>query len=123
MSPIITVLLNTNRKPRYCVTNTQHHLSFLVIIWGVRWVYNVAITVSYQVIFHPHFVSIIHDNISSQDVNKRRHGFNKWMNSFIIHDISCPLIHQKCHPRSYHSDTTYFMRLNAIFGVVHERSN
>jgi hypothetical protein len=31
-------------------------------------------------------ISIIHDNISSQVVDKRRQSFGQWMNSSIMHD-------------------------------------
>ena len=31
--------------------------------------------------------------------------FGQWMNSSIIHDTICSLIYEKCHPKSYHSDT------------------
>ena len=43
----------------------------------------------------------------------------QWMNSSIIHDNVCKLIHKKCHPKSYHSDIIYHMILNIIFGVLH----
>ena len=39
-------------------------------------------------------ISIIHDNISSQDADKRRWGFGQWMNSSIIRDIICSLVHK-----------------------------
>jgi hypothetical protein len=50
-------------------------------------------------------------------VDKRRYGLGKWMNSSIIHDNNCSLIHKKCHPKSYHSDLKYHMTINIIFSV------
>ena len=76
--------------------------------WGLH-IYNVAITITYQVIFNQ--ISIIHDYISSQVVDKRRQGFGQWMNPSIIHDNICKLIHKKCHLKSYHSDIKYHMTL------------
>ena len=58
-------------------------------------------------------VSIIHDNTSSQVLDKRRYGFGKWMNLSIIHDNICKLIHKKCHPK------VTIVTLNIIFSVVH----
>ena len=63
-------------------------------------------------------IPIIHDNISSQVADKRRHGLGQWRNSSIIHDIICSISHKKCLPRSYHSDIEYHMTLNMIFSVV-----
>jgi hypothetical protein len=40
------------------------------------------------------------------------------MNSPIIHDEICSLIHKKCHPKSYHSDIKYHMTLTTIFSVA-----
>ena len=62
-------------------------------------------------------ISIIRDNLSSQVVDKRRHGFDQRMNSSIIHDIICSLLHKRCHPNSYHSDVTYHMILDIRFSV------
>ena len=61
--------------------------------------------------------SIIHDNISSQVIDKRRYIFDQWMNSSIIYDNICSLIHRKCHPKSYHSDIKFHMTLDIIFSV------
>ena len=36
------------------------------------------------------------------------------MNSSIIYYNICSLIHRKCHPKSYHSDSKYLMTLNSI---------
>ena len=83
---------------------TQHYFSFLVNFWQII-DYSAAIIVTYQVIFIQ--ISNIHDNISSQVANKRWKGFGPWMNSSIIHDSICKLIHKKCHPKSYHSDIKY----------------
>ena len=63
-------------------------------------------------------ISIIHDNILTQVADKRRYGFGHWMNSSIIHDNICKLIHKKCHLKSYHSDIKYLVTLNTIFSVV-----
>ena len=57
---------------------------------------------------------IIHDNISSKVVDKRREGFGQWMNLSIIHDNICSFIHKKCHPKSYHSDIKYHIILSII---------
>jgi hypothetical protein len=114
MSPILIILLNTSCEPRYDVTNTnmltQHYLSFLVILWCCNYCHLPS----------DFFIqlSIIHDNLSSQVVDKRRYGSSQWMNSSIIHDNICSLIHKKCHPESYHSVTKYHMTLNIIFSVV-----
>ena len=40
------------------------------------------------------------------------------MNSSIVHDNICSLIHEKCHPKSYHVDIKYHMTLNIIFSVI-----
>ena len=40
------------------------------------------------------------------------------MNSSIIPDNICSLIHKKGHLKSYHSDKIYHMTLNFIFSVV-----
>ena len=63
------------------------------------------IIVTYQVIIIQ--ISVIHDNISSQVVDKSRKDLDQWMTSSIIYDNICSLIHKKCHPKSYHSDTKY----------------
>ena len=39
------------------------------------------------------------------------------MNSSIIHDNFCKLIHEKYHPQSYHRDIKYLMTLNIICSV------
>ena len=63
-------------------------------------------------------IPIIHDNISTQVADKRRYGFGQWLNSSIIHDSICSLIHKKRHPKHYHGDIKYHMTLNIIFTVV-----
>ena len=45
--------------------------------------------------------------IQSQVDDKRRQSFGRWMNSSIIHDNICSLVHMQFHPKSYHSDTKY----------------
>ena len=40
------------------------------------------------------------------------------MNSFIVHDYICLLIHKTCNLKSYHSDIIYHMTSNIIFSVV-----
>ena len=42
----------------------------------------------------------------------------KWMNSSIIHHNICSLIHEKCHPKSCHSDMKYHMTVNIIFRAI-----
>ena len=42
----------------------------------------------------------------------------QWMNSSIMHDNICSLIHKKCHPKSCHSDIKYHMTLNIMYSVV-----
>ena len=44
--------------------------------------------------------------------------FGQWLNSSTIHNNIGSLIHKKCHPKIYHSDTDYHMTLNIIFSVV-----
>ena len=44
--------------------------------------------------------------------------FGQWMNSSIIPDDICELIHKKCHPKSYHIDIKCHMTLNIMFSVV-----
>ena len=69
---------------------------------------------------------LYHRGIFSNDTTyeyNRRQGFGQWMNSSIIHDDICSLIHIKCHPRSYYSDIKYHMTLNIIFSVVHRPPN
>ena len=63
-------------------------------------------------------ISIIYDNISSQVIDKRKQGFGQWINSSIIHDNICKLVHEKCHLRSCHGDIKYHMTLNMIFSVL-----
>ena len=60
-------------------------------------------------------ISIIADNISSQVVDKRWQGFGQWMNSSIIHDNICSLMHKKCHPES---DIKHHMTRIIIFSVL-----
>jgi hypothetical protein len=107
------VLLDTNCKPQYCITTTkmltQQWLSFLVSLWGIK-DYSVAITITCQVDFIQ--ISIIHDNISQQVADKRRKGSGQWMNSSIIHDNICSLIHRNCHPYCFHIDIKYHMALH-----------
>ena len=46
--------------------------------------------------------------------------FVQWMNSSIIHDNICSLIHKKCHSKKYNSDIKYHMTLNNIVCVTDE---
>jgi hypothetical protein len=62
-------------------------------------------------------ISIIHDNISSQVGDKRRHVFDQWMNSFIIHDSICKLTYKKRHLKLCRNNIKYYMTLNIIFSV------
>ena len=68
-------------------------------------------------------ISITHDAISSQVADKRRQGFGQWMNSSIIRDCNCKLLHRKCHPKSCHIDIEFRMTLNIMFSVVNRRWN
>jgi hypothetical protein len=43
----------------------------------------------------------------------------QWMNSSIIHDNTCSLIHKKCHPKSCHSDIKYHVTLHIIRYIVY----
>ena len=80
--------------------------------YGGSQIYNVAVIVTYQMIFQN---SIIHDNIFHHKVLTRE---GKGLNSSIIHDSNCSLIHNKCHPKCYNSDIKYHMTLNIMFSVV-----
>ena len=60
------------------------------------------------------FMTIFHRKL----LIKKGKIFDQWMNSSIIHDNFCELIHKKCDPKSYHSDIKYHMPLNIIFSVV-----
>ena len=116
---ILVVLLNTNCKPWYSVTNTKCqpnvYLSFLVKSLG---------DYRYTLLQLPSLTkwfliqnSIIH-NISSQVVHKRKQGFGQRRNSSTVHDNTCSLIHNKCHPKSHHSDINYHIILNSMFTVL-----
>jgi hypothetical protein len=63
-------------------------------------------------------ISIIHENISSQVVDKRGYGFGHKINFTTIHGNICKLICRKSHLKSYHSDIKYHMTLNIIFSVA-----
>ena len=62
-------------------------------------------------------ISIIHDHsISSQVSSQEKVG--SWPMDVLNHhlwQLFVKFIHQKCHPRSYHSDIKYLMKLNIIF--------
>ena len=60
----------------------------------------------------------IHGNISLQVADKRRYGFDLWMNSSIVHYNICSLVHKKCHMKCPHSDVKYYMTYNVIFCVL-----
>ena len=96
---------------------TQHYLSFLVNFLEELWNYNVASTVTYQVIFHLNFNHPWQYFTTSCWQEKGRVSANGW-NSSIIHVRICSLIHKKCKPKSYHSDTKYHITLNIIFSVL-----
>ena len=51
-----------------------------------------------------------------QFADKRRERFDLCMNSSIVHDNTCSLIH-KCHLKSYRSDIKYHLTSNIIFSV------
>ena len=98
-------------------------MSFLVFYFyfyfygggGGLQIYGVAKTVTYQVNFHPKFNHPWQH--SSWVADKSRWDFGQWMNSSIIHDSICKLIHKKCHVKSHH------MILNIIFSVVISMTN
>jgi hypothetical protein len=96
---------------------TQPYLSFLLKkIWG-DYRYTMLRVLSLTKWFFIQ-IEIIHDNISSQVVDKRRYGFGKWMNSSVIHNNICSLSHKKCHPKNYSSGIKYHVTLNNIYSVV-----
>ena len=53
-------------------------------------------------------MTIFHHKLITREVRV----FGRWVNSSIIHDNMSSLIHNKCHPKSYHSDIEYHMPLN-----------
>jgi len=91
---------------------TQHCLSFLVKRFGDYGCTILQLLSHTKWFFIP--IWIIHDNNSSQVLDKRRQGFGQWMNSSIIHANICSLILMKCYPKSYHSDIKYHMKLFVV---------
>ena len=61
---------------------------------------------------------IIHVNISPRVASKRRLNLGYWMNSSIIYDSICSLIHMKCPLKSHQSGIKCHMTLNIIFRVL-----
>ena len=49
--------------------------------------------------------------------------FGQWMNSSIIHDSMCSLMHKRCHPKGYHRDIRYHVTLTTIFSVASSQSS
>ena len=60
------------------------------------------IIIAYQVVFHPNFNNPWRYFITSCWLD--RVGIGQWMNSSIIHDNIYSLIHETCHPKSFHND-------------------
>jgi hypothetical protein len=120
VSPILIVFLNTNCKPRYSVTNTKCWPNIICrslwISWGIIDLH-CCNTVTYRVVFHPNVNHPWHYFITSCSQKKVR-VLGQWVNSFIIHNNIGSLMHQKCHPKSYHNGSKYHMTLNIIFIVV-----
>ena len=49
---------------------------------------------------------------------------NRWTRPLFMQYYNiCSLIHDKCHPKSYHSDVKYHTTINIIFSVVHVRKH
>ena len=102
------------------ITNTNANLTLLVIpcyFLGEVWIFNIAITVTYYVDFHPNFKNPRQDFITK--ITKLR--FNNWhdlIQILVIHDNSCKLIHKKCHYRIYHSDKKCPMKIFTLVSVV-----
>ena len=78
MSLILIILIHANCKPRYSVTNTIYNPTFLVKINRGEWLYIYRI-IDIQCCNYCHSrsvfpiqISIIHDNISSQVVDKQK---------------------------------------------------
>ena len=117
VSPIKVVLFNTTCEPQYNVTNTNVNPTLCIISCQKKMGGAVIDLLSLTKISFIQ-ISIIHDNIPWQVVDKRRHGLDPWMNSSIIHDSSCKLTRKKWHLESYHSGIEYHMTLNIIFVVV-----
>jgi hypothetical protein len=57
---------------------------------------------------------VFHHKLPTREVRV----FGHWMNSSIVHDSICKLIHKTCHLRSYHGDINYHVTLDIIFSVV-----
>ena len=113
---ILIVLVNTiNHKPRCkSVTNTHVNPTLFVIpckfFWWALQIYSVVVTVTYHVIFHPNFNHSWQYFFTSCWQEKEK-GYGQWMNSSIIHDNICSLIHKKCHLKSHDSDIKNHMAL------------
>ena len=83
---------------------------------GRLYIYNVAIIVTYKVIFHPDLNHPWHYFISCWQGKVRF-----WPHDELIHhprQYFCSLIHKKCHPKKYHVDIKYHMTLHITFSVA-----
>ena len=89
---------------------TQHYLSF--IFWGL-WIYRVAITIIYQVIFQSCMTIFHHQLLTTEGrVDPMDELIHQTMTIFFS------LIRKKCHPKSYHIDIKYNITLNILCSVV-----
>ena len=96
---------------------TQHYLSFLVIIW---WIIDLHYHKYYHLLSNisskfQSSMTIFHHKLLTREgiilVNVRTHPSS--MTIFV------QFIHEKCHLKSYHSDTECYMTLTIIFSVVY----
>ena len=119
MSPVLIILLNTNCKPSIVTLTLNVNPTLFVIPcnflgdYGFPFLQCMSLTKWFFI-----QISTFHMSISSQVADERMWGCGQWMNSSIIYDNICKLIHKNCHPNSYHSDIKYHMTLNFIFSVV-----
>ena len=79
--------------------------------------YRTTITITYQVNLHLDFNQPWQYSITSCWREKA------WLwptdeLSIINHDNICSILHEKCHPKSYHGDIIYHMPLNVILGAL-----
>ena len=98
--PILIILLNTNCRSRYSVTNTKcypniicHSLYFF--FQGIAQCCNYYhLPSNYSFNFGSSMTTF-----PSQVVDNINQGFGQWMTSSIIHDNIHKLSHKKCHPK------------------------
>ena len=73
-----------------------------------------TVTVTYSVDFSSKLqlsMTIFHHKL----LTREGRVMAQWMNSSIIHDSSCSLIHKKSHPKSYQGDIKYHMTTKGRF--------